>query len=243
MWVHGTLTIVSRLYCCVIRSSEVTLCARNWHRGSKRLVHESEAGLWNSAVPFHSNCLLSLFIVNHSNCCKWICFIPSAVNFFLIWASILIILKMYSLHCRRTKLCWTYLPHRRSQGGKGPRPLWNFWKIQSFCALRGIFLNKIMLVPENQTFCPLQIFGLATPLIYPDGIAILWRLFMPLWCSRSQAKFLIWSGISCDRTSKISDFCKIYDLFLNVSCFASQSKGVNFGNEVFDVCCENKFFN
>jgi len=34
------------------------------------------------------------------------------------------------------------------------------------------------------------------------------------------------------------------DLFLNqyVSCFASQSKGINFGNEVFDVRCENKNF-
>jgi len=35
----------------------------------------------------------------------------------------------------------------------------------------------------------------------------------------------------------------MHNLFLYVSCFACQSKGVNFGNEVFDVCCENKIFN
>jgi len=33
MRVHGTLTLVSRLYCSVIRSSEVTLCARAGLKG------------------------------------------------------------------------------------------------------------------------------------------------------------------------------------------------------------------
>ena len=58
-----------------------------------------------------------------------------------------------------------------------------------------------MLLAENQTFCPPKIFRLATLLICPDEIAILWRLFMPSWCSRCQAKFLTWSGISRDGTS------------------------------------------
>jgi len=130
MWVHGTLTLVSRLYWCVIRSSEVTVCARNGHRGSKPLIHESEAELWNPAVPFHSNCLLSLLIVNHSNCCKWICFIPSAVNFFLIWASILIILKIYIIFIAGVRNCVEHIyPIGVARGGqRGPVPP-SFWKI------------------------------------------------------------------------------------------------------------------
>jgi len=34
----------------------------------------------------------------------------------------------------------------------------------------------------------------------------------------------------------------MYDLFLYVSYFASQINEINFDDEVFDVCCENKTF-
>jgi len=53
---------------------------------------------------------------------------------------------------------------------------------------------------------------------------------------RCQAKFLTSSAILCDKPSEISG------LFLHVSYFASQSKGINFGDEVFDVCLEIKTF-
>jgi len=40
-------------------------------------------------------------------------------------------------------------------------------------------------------------------------------------------------------TSEISDLCEISDLILFVSHFASQNKGIKFGNYFFDVCCAN----
>jgi len=43
-------------------------------------------------------------------------------------------------------------------------------------------------------------------------------------------------------SSKISDLCEISDLFLFVSYFASQNKGIRFGNYFFDVCCVNQNF-
>jgi len=38
-------------------------------------------------------------------------------------------------------------------------------------------------------------------------------------------------------SSEISDLCEISDLLFFVSYFASQSKGIKFGNYFFDVCC------
>ena len=40
-------------------------------------------------------------------------------------------------------------------------------------------------------------------------------------------------------SSEISDLCEIFDLILFVSYFASQSKGIKFGDYFFDVCCAN----
>jgi len=37
-------------------------------------------------------------------------------------------------------------------------------------------------------------------------------------------------------------FCEISDLLLFVSYFASQSKGIKFGDHFFDVYCVNKTF-
>jgi len=39
--------------------------------------------------------------------------------------------------------------------------------------------------------------------------------------------------------SEISDLCEIADLLLFVSYFSSQSKGIKFGDDFFDVCCVN----
>jgi len=38
-------------------------------------------------------------------------------------------------------------------------------------------------------------------------------------------------------SSEISDLCEISDLLLFVSYFASQSKGIKFGDYLFEVCC------
>jgi len=40
-------------------------------------------------------------------------------------------------------------------------------------------------------------------------------------------------------SSEISDLCEISDQLLFVSCFASQSKGIKFGDYFFDVHCVN----
>jgi len=40
-------------------------------------------------------------------------------------------------------------------------------------------------------------------------------------------------------SSEISDLSGISGLLLFVSYFASQSKGITFGNYFFDVCCAN----
>ena len=45
-----------------------------------------------------------------------------------------------------------------------------------------------------------------------------------------------------DISSDIYDLYKICYLFLYVSSFASQNQGISFGDECFDVCCENKNF-
>ena len=37
----------------------------------------------------------------------------------------------------------------------------------------------------------------------------------------------------------ITDLCEISDLLFFVSYFASQSKGMKFGDYFFDVCCVN----
>jgi len=41
-------------------------------------------------------------------------------------------------------------------------------------------------------------------------------------------------------SSEISDLCEISDWLLFVSYFASQSKGIKFGDYFFDVYCWNK---
>ena len=38
-------------------------------------------------------------------------------------------------------------------------------------------------------------------------------------------------------SKEISDLCEISDLILLVSYFASQNKGIKFGNDGFDMCC------
>jgi len=43
-------------------------------------------------------------------------------------------------------------------------------------------------------------------------------------------------------SSEIFDLCEMSDLFLHVSNFAFQSNAINFGDEVFDVCCEIENF-
>jgi len=40
-------------------------------------------------------------------------------------------------------------------------------------------------------------------------------------------------------STEISDLCEISDLSLFVSYFASQSKGMKFGNNFVDLCCIN----
>jgi len=40
-------------------------------------------------------------------------------------------------------------------------------------------------------------------------------------------------------SSEFSDLCEISDLLFFVSYFASQSKGIKFGEYFFDVCCVN----
>jgi len=40
-------------------------------------------------------------------------------------------------------------------------------------------------------------------------------------------------------SSEISDLCKISDLLLFFSCFASQNKEIKHGNCFFGVCCVN----
>jgi len=40
-------------------------------------------------------------------------------------------------------------------------------------------------------------------------------------------------------SSEISDLCKLSDLLFFVSYFGSQSKGIQFGDTFFDVCCVN----
>jgi len=76
----------------------------------------------------------------------------------------------------------------------------------------------------------------------------IWRRFCAWSWSRCQAKFLTFvkflteSGISRDVSCEISDFCEFSDLSLYVSCFASQSKRINFGDYFCDICCVNKKF-
>jgi len=43
-------------------------------------------------------------------------------------------------------------------------------------------------------------------------------------------------------SSEISDLCEISDQLLFASYFASQSKGIKFGDYFFDVCCVNQNF-
>jgi len=43
-------------------------------------------------------------------------------------------------------------------------------------------------------------------------------------------------------SSEFSDLCEISDLLFFVSYFASQSKGIKFGDCFFDVCCVNLTF-
>ena len=57
---------------------------------------------------------------------------------------------------------------------------------------------------------------------------------MTSWCSGVKRNFWTSQGFRVDRTSEISD------LFFYVSYFVSKNKGINFGNEDFDVCYENK---
>jgi len=40
-------------------------------------------------------------------------------------------------------------------------------------------------------------------------------------------------------SSEISDLCEISDLLLFFSYFASESKGIKFGNYFFDICWKN----
>ena len=60
MWVHRALTLVSRLYCCVIRSSEVAL-------QSVRDTDTEVPNLWFTKLKRGSKDLLSLFIVIAAN--------------------------------------------------------------------------------------------------------------------------------------------------------------------------------
>ena len=116
----------------------------------RRLVEETVAiPIWQIASCFFviseqkCSCLLVLYIL--------VCFVY----------------KMNITLLKRTQGCRNaYTQHRRSQGGtKGPCPP-KFLENIVICALRGVFLNKIMLFAWNQTFWPPQIFGLATPLIH-----------------------------------------------------------------------------
>jgi len=96
-----------------------------------------------------------------------------------------------------------FIIHRRSQGGpKGPWPPPKIFGKQSFCALRGVFPNKIVVIRlksnilDPQNFPPPHIFGLATPLLsYPQNR--LFRVFRKLYflllrrfISRKRLKFM-----------------------------------------------------
>ena len=57
--------------------------------------------------------------------------------------------------------------------------------------------------------------------------------------SRSESNILTRLIFCLPVSSEISDLCEISDLLFLVSYFASQNKGIMFGNYFFNVCCVN----